>query len=612
MYLYNIIIIYLLLGVIINYMTGINFSMLNCGIFAWVGKDTKFFRRDLFNILGMYNDSRGGDACGIYFDDDWYKGIGTSAKYEKLIVSYNLHNTLKLKKYPVIIGHDRKVSVGYMNIENAQPVVLVNNRDEEEEVVYVQAHNGTITNYRDLAKKHNIIVEAGESDSITLARLIDKVGWSILEEYEGSAALVMYDKEEPNVLYAFHGKSRASEYVALAEERPLSYITFPGKGTYISSDIAHLSNLSIPEKKINPIEFQYNTLYRLEGDNVMEMLEVDRTKINLPTPKKHTSNTTSYFNSIKKSPLQYKDNVNFQKAIRYNAGIFQIENKAAHGVYYLDSWGYDVSNLKFNSLNHYEVCFIYGTMMRDRLSYEIMLDFINKNKIATIGHFYNLDTFNKLSITALLKKYAATPFWRYSITENFVGYIRPNVNGKRDKFGGNHYFDGEYIFPLSRYIFKMSYGDITEMKEDKYLMTLGELERSLKEGELDFSFSSEEKVRILKSTISGNSEKENTIIKDVSNSYGYSIPSECEKCNKWSTDYQYCSTQCPIIDKPDYNDSSDQELGITTIKESFKEVEDAIDTAIDTYDSLAIDIKNQDVEDIINKLKEVKGKLILN
>ena len=150
--------------------------ILACGIFAWVGKDIKYFRRDLFNILGMYNDSRGGDSCGVYFDNMWYKGIGTTAKYEKLIPEFDLHNTLKLKINPVIIGHDRKVSVGSNTLVNAQPVILV---DKDQNIDYVHAHNGTIGNYEELAKKHNVILENNESDSIAIAKLIDLIGFDI-------------------------------------------------------------------------------------------------------------------------------------------------------------------------------------------------------------------------------------------------------------------------------------------------------------------------------------------------------------------------------------------------------------------------------------------------
>lgn len=605
MYLYNILIFYLLIGVIVNYIFGINFSTLSCGIFAWVGKDTKFFRRDLFNILGMYNDSRGGDACGVYFDNNWYKGVGTSAKYEKLIVDYNLHNTLKLKQHPVIIGHDRKVSVGYLTIDNAQPVVL---ETEEQNICYVQAHNGTITNYRELAKRYNLTIEAGESDSIILAKLIDRVGWSILQEYEGSAALVMYNMEEPNVIYAFHGRSRATEHVALTDERPLAYITFPSKGTYISSDINHLGNLSMPSKKIVPYEFKYNVLYRLEGDSVVEMMEVDRTKINMPTPKKNY-NIGAPFKSNKKSPLDYFENISSTTNVRYNTGLYLIDDEPAHGVYQLDNWGYLSTKLPFNPNVHFEVCFIYGVMMKDRLSFEIMSKFIEDNNIKSYTEFYNLENFNRYQALEILKKHAATPFWRYTQTGTFVGYIKPAICNSYDKYGGSHYFDGTYIFPLSRFQMRINYGDIIEVKEEKYLLTLGEFLKGSSGKHLNFSETSDEKLKLIDETISGKSKKESdTIAKDIANSYGYSLPPECETCNKWSTDYEYCSKKCPLYET--IGDDDNHEMAVTTIKSSFKEVEDAIDTAIDVYESLSIDLKDDKVEEIIDSLKETKIKLI--
>lgn len=600
MYLYNIIILYLLIGVIVNYIIGINFSTLSCGIFAWVGKDTKFFRRDLFNILGMYNDSRGGDACGVYFDDNWYKGISTSAKYEKLIVDYNLHNTLKLKSHPVIIGHDRKVSVGYLTIANAQPVIL---EDSEQQICYVQAHNGTITNYRALANKYKVNIEVGESDSIILAKLIDAVGWTVLEEYEGSAALVMYNKEEPNVIYAFHGRSRVTEYATLADERPLAYITFPGRGTYISSELSHLSNLSIPEKKIVPYEFKYNILYRLEGDTVMEFMEIDRTKLNQPSPKK-THFLNSGYNS-KKTPIDYAEKTIYRTAIRYNAGLYVLNGEPANGLYTLDAWGYIIDKLPFNKALHFEVGFIHGVMMKSRMSYEIMKKLVDDNNIYDTEDFYDVSSFNKLALVNLLKIHSATPFWRYSETAAFVGYLTPEVC--KVSGNGSHYFHGSYAFPLSRFIMKMNYGDIIEVKEDKYMITLNEFTKSSIGQNVDFSKTDDDQLGKILELVHFKKKEEP---KDTTNTYGYSLPLECETCNKWSTDYDFCARSCPIYAKED--DSAEYDLALTSMKSSFKEVEDAIDTAIDTYESLSIDLKKDNVESVIDVLKETKNKLILN
>lgn len=615
MYLYNIIIIYLLIGLLVNYILGINFSTLSCGIFAWVGKDTKFFRRDLFNILGMYNDSRGGDGCGIYYDNNWMKGIGTSAKYEKLIVDYNLHNELKLKTNPVIIGHDRKVSVGSISLDNVQPVVLV---DENDNTSFVQAHNGTITNYRALATKYKVDIENGDSDSVVLSKLIDKVGWSILEEYEGSAALVIYNIENSNVLYAFHGRSKASEYAVMSNERPLAYITFPGKGTYISSDIAHLNNLSIPDKKIIPYEFKYNVLYRLEGDTITEELEVHREKLFPEKPKKHYNNYNGTMNGFrygKRSPIDFHDNTYYITAIRYNGGIYELNGDIVNGVFVLDNWGYVTKSIKFDKNAHYEVGFVHGVMMKDRLAYEIMNKFVVDNKLEEPSDFYDVSNFSKFEVAKMLKKCAATPFWRYHESDNFIGFLKPAIFDKYHNYGGNYYFDGTYNFPLSRYEFKIRTGDIDYGKEDKYLLTLKEFLMSNIGKDLDFSQTEEDKLKLIQSTINGSEDtakKEDNSTKDNS-SNGVELPDECSKCNKWITNQHFCVNLCPV--SRGYSDDYDDyqiELGKLALKDSFKTVEDAIDEAVDTYDSLAIDLKSEQISDAITDLKIVKTKLNIN
>ena len=159
-----------------------------CGIFGWTGVNVKSFNSIKFNILGNYNDSRGGDSCGVYYDETCIKGIDKESKYKDLVYSKELHTKLKLKN-PLIIGHTRKASVGGVSITNIQPVILEN---KDSEMLYVQAHNGTISNYEELAEKYKIKIDAKESDSMVLAKLIYKEGFKVLREYEGSAALLIH------------------------------------------------------------------------------------------------------------------------------------------------------------------------------------------------------------------------------------------------------------------------------------------------------------------------------------------------------------------------------------------------------------------------------------
>lgn len=622
MQLYNVILIYLLIGVSLNYIFKINFSVLSCGIFAWVGKDIKYFRRDLFNILGMYNDNRGGDACGLYYDDNWYKGIGNTAKYEKLIVENDLHNTLKLKKYPVIIGHDRKTSVGHDTIINAQPVVLVDFNTEE--LLLIQAHNGTISNYYSLAKKYNVELITGESDSIAIAKLIDTVGWKILAEYEGSGAFVINKKDEPNILYAFHGKSKVTEYATtLTEERPLAYLTFPGKGTYISSDINHLKNISIPKKEIIPCEFRHNVLYKLEGDSVTEFMDIDRTIIK-PTPKSvsyssNSSNNTK--NNSSKSPISHGDDET-KRAIRYYNGLFHINDAPAHGTYVIDAWGWPIGSVKFNQDKHFELSFIYGILMKDRMAYETLLKIVKDANIIDLYEFYNQKNWWELKLGEELKKYSLFPFWRYTLKDNFVGFLKPNHWSNVFKQSGYYFYDGLFKPILSRLEFRVYVGQINAVSEKGILYSLNDF---IKVGDIDpivydFSQTSAKKLEKIKDIVYAEDEEKSSIVlphnlKIVKKSRDKWNMVDCDTCRAWEDNPDLCK-KCMEQYELDTESTVDkayrqyeEDLGSTVMIDSFKLVLDAIDDAVDTYESLAINLKNDEIENVLNDFRNLQTKL---
>lgn len=52
-----------------------------CGIFGYAGKNPKTFNKAKFDILGLYNNSRGGDSCGVTTDGEIYYGLRTSKNY---------------------------------------------------------------------------------------------------------------------------------------------------------------------------------------------------------------------------------------------------------------------------------------------------------------------------------------------------------------------------------------------------------------------------------------------------------------------------------------------------------------------------------------------------
>lgn len=611
--------------------------ILACGIFAWVGKDIKYFRRDLFNILGMYNDSRGGDSCGVYFDDMWYKGIGTTAKYEKLIPEFDLHNTLKLKINPVIIGHDRKVSVGSNTLVNTQPVILA---DKDQNIGYVHAHNGTIGNYEELAKKHNVILENNESDSIAIAKLIDLIGFDILGEYEGTGAFVMYFKNEPNILYAFHGKSKTYANGVAVDERPLAYLNIPGKGTYISSELAHLNNIANPKKDIKPCEFKYNVLYKLEGDTVTEVKEIDRTNIH-PTVYKSTKlvytsgygvgyNSSRYddyyYGNSSESKTTSKNLYDYPAAlsknhIRWSAGLYRVDDngKIAHGTYYMTNYGYlcDENKLDKYKDNIYELNFIYGILMKDRKSYELLNTFLLLKEITEAKDFYNETTFRINELTSKLKEYSLQPFHRYDVTAKITPILKPNNIPTTSYYQGTYYLSGNFRPILSRYDFRTNAGDIVSYVDDKTMLSIEDFCRDTLIFDYDFDVTDEK--------------TKDQIIAEVSTHWkDLFIKSDfdCRNCNLYNTHPEYCNNYCTSwknVEEPEKSDSdkayetaydnydfmeSNKEIAMSLILSNFKELSKPLEDVINTIDDIGTTVDlDSEVLDVVETVKVLSNKL---
>ena len=194
-----------------------------CGIFGQINNEPSTFNRIIFNTLGIANDTRGGDSCGIFIDGESEYGVDKNKLYEDFFLSsYLLKN---IKQCRIAFGHCRKTSVGKTSLETAQPVVI----KENNEVKFVLMHNGTIYNYEKLAKKYIPDVDIkGMTDSQVMARIFYYKGYDALSEYNGGAVFMIADYREdpdnPKVL-VWKGESKQSKYqTTVFEERPFYYI----------------------------------------------------------------------------------------------------------------------------------------------------------------------------------------------------------------------------------------------------------------------------------------------------------------------------------------------------------------------------------------------------
>jgi hypothetical protein len=493
---YNAILIFMLITLLSNLFRKKKVSTsLNCGIFAWVGTEPKNFSPVLFNILGVYNDNRGGDSCGVYFNRGVIHGIGAEARYEAMVKTQKLHTTVKPGKWPVVVGHCRKASVGTVNSENSQPILVRN--EKENRLLYVQAHNGTISNHKELAAKYKESFTHTESDSVIIARLIQKHGFDILKEYEGSAALVMHFTKEPNSLYAFHGESY--KYNVKQEERPLHYVNIPGSGTYISSEAPPLEFIANGTKATS---FKFNVLYKLTGNEVEEVMTIEReVKKPVVTTTSHGSgwnrntNAYGYNDEYAENVLPFRDkgasssssystkgvvpNIvlagvvdhvhNADERILWSEGAYRIGKRLCHGKYTVDTWGYIQGPYAKISTKKFVLYFFYGILV------SALDDFYELDKYAkSKGHTTAVDIFqsnNWAAYSEMLGNTAVFPFTKIVVSAS-TGYMEASLHCPNAKGDASSYFTGEFQPLFGMYTYDFENGNYVGYTRETSVMTL--------------------------------------------------------------------------------------------------------------------------------------------
>ena len=287
-----------------------------CGIFAWSGKDPKKFNKDKFDKLGIFNIDRGKDSCGVSFDGEVYYGLNTEKLYSKFIVN----REIKPLKYPVVIGHTRQASVGnIVNERNAHPFGFGNNSEGNYE--FVGCHNGTLYNHKDLASTfkidtaETIKVQSDHNpngfyesfrqkiDSEILLEIIYKTkNFKVLSQYNGAAALVFTNTNEPNVIYVWKGASKWYDYnsYVVEEERPLFYYKETKNSLYISSIQESLETIG-GVANVNLFTFSSNTIYKITDGDV-EHAEKTKVSRNDAFQKEiittYSKKSSSYYNNL--------------------------------------------------------------------------------------------------------------------------------------------------------------------------------------------------------------------------------------------------------------------------------------------------------------------------
>ena len=255
-----------------------------CGIVAWSGSSPKKFNKYKFDILGLFNNTRGGDSVGVSTDGEIYYGTLLNKNYDDFIINKGY---IVPQVIPAVIGHMRKASVGVVNETNAHPFGFGTLNEGFE---FIGCHNGTLSNHEDLGKKYEVSTsvyndqnhfQRNKVDSEVLLEILYKSRTTnVLEEYIGGAAIVFQDLNEPNKIYAFHGASKkevGDRDEQHYEERPLYYYQESKDSVYISSMEEPLKFIGgVPGETL--FEFDHNKLYEIVNGNVSKSLrhKVDR------------------------------------------------------------------------------------------------------------------------------------------------------------------------------------------------------------------------------------------------------------------------------------------------------------------------------------------------
>lgn len=344
-----------------------------CGIFGIINKKPTKFNKTAFNILGINNDSRGGDSCGIFIDGEVEYGVNDKKLYSSFFKESNLINNTK--KCTIALGHCRKASVGNISLATAQPVVLT---DDDGNVEFVVIHNGTIHNYKELAAKYipevNIL---GLTDSQVMARIFYYKGYDVLAEYYGGAVFVIVDyrDEKPSVL-VWKGASKA--YTAsqvMTEERPFYFIE--KDGSFIFSSISTYLSVFSNEKVYT---INANQLITIEDGDMHCVSAYDRKDVTQSSvyPRQTQMQIYSHYGYYE-NEREFEEDEWWNKQAKNNkeqtkttqrvhvtdSGLYCIDEEPIHGEYCLDANGNiytDSDNKSVMKLWFWDGVLLYGSI----------------------------------------------------------------------------------------------------------------------------------------------------------------------------------------------------------------------------------------------------------
>lgn len=331
--------------------------------------------------MGVRNDSRGGDSCGVFIDGVVEYGVDKKKLFIDFFRESPILNTTE--KCNIALGHCRKASVGKVGLETAQPVIIYNDQGG---IDYVLIHNGTIHNYKELAKKYipNIDIK-GLTDSQVMAHIFYHTGYEALNEYNGGAVFVIHDyRIDQSLIFKGHSK-KSNTAKEQEEERPLFYCWHNGRFAF-SSIFETLYAFYYEE-----------TVYRLPHNKLMF---IDGTQLRLVKEYPRENAVQAKPVEIKETAiyLGYEESEHYNFKIKYDGlNYTTLKGENLHGVYQVTTYGYVYPNKKKKESWTHDVGFFMGKMLKHPKAFALINDLYqkaNKNFTKEVEILLNMMDFN--------------------------------------------------------------------------------------------------------------------------------------------------------------------------------------------------------------------------